>query len=363
MIADRRTPVGIITGFLGAGKTTLLNRLLHDPALKGTIVIVNEFGEVGLDHLFLESRADGEMVLLSSGCLCCTVRGDLVATLEDLFRARDEGSGNLFNRVLIETTGLADPVPVMQAVLAHPWLSRICVLAGIVTLADATHIETLVEEQDEALKQIVVADRIVLTKSDLWPEAERDARRAAVEQFLRGLNPVAPILDAASCDASLIVNAGLFGETGKRGEVRQWLDEEALGLAPHDHHHNPNRHGDITTFAITREAPLDPGALDLFLGLLRQTQGDKLLRMKGLVRLTTEPERPLLLQGVQHVLHPPELLPRWPDEDRRTRLVFIGRTLDESAIRALFDALTGTPRIDTPDRAALEDNPLSLRRG
>lgn len=363
MRQDSRTPVGIITGFLGAGKTTLLNRLLHDPALKGTIVIVNEFGEVGLDHLFLESRADGEMVLLSSGCLCCTVRGDLVATLEDLFRTRDEGSGQLFNRILIETTGLADPVPVMQAVLAHPWLSRICDLAGIVTLVDATQIENLVEEQDEALKQIVVADRLVLTKTDLWPEAERAERRAQVERFLRHLNPVALILDAASCDASLIVEAGLFGEQGKRGEVRQWLDEEALGLTPHDHAHDPNRHGDVNSFAILRDTPVDPGALDLFLGLLRQTQGDKLLRMKGLVRLSTEPDRPLLLQGVQHVLHPPRLLDAWPDQDRRTRLVFIGRKLDEAAIRALFDALTGTPRTDTPDRAALEDNPLSLRRG
>ena len=363
MREERRTPVGIVTGFLGAGKTTLLNRLLHDPALSGTIVIVNEFGEVGLDHLFLESRADGEMVLLSSGCLCCTVRGDLVATLEDLFRARDEGSGNLFQRVLIETTGLADPVPVMQAVLAHPWLSRICALAGIVTLADATQIETLIETQEEALKQIAVADRIVLTKTDLWPADERAERRAEVERFLNSVNPVAPILDAACCDASLIVDAGLFGEQGKSAEVRQWLDEEALGLTAHDHSHDPNRHGDVTTFAIIRDAPVDPGALDLFLGLLRQTQGEKLLRMKGLVRLTTDPDRPLLLQAVQHVLHPPELLRAWPDQDRRTRLVFIGRKLDENAVRALFDALTGTPRIDTPDRAALEDNPLSLRRG
>ncbi len=363
MREERRTPVGIVTGFLGAGKTTLLNRLLHDPALNGTIVIVNEFGEVGLDHLFLESRADDDMVLLSSGCLCCTVRGDLVATLEDLFRARDEGTGNLFKRILIETTGLADPVPVMQAVLAHPWLSRICALAGIVTLADATQIEELVETQEEALKQIAVADRIVLTKTDLWPEAERASRRSEIERFLKRLNPVAPILDAGHCDASLIVNAGLFGEQGKSAEVRQWLDEEALGLAAHDHNHDPNRHGDVATFAIIRDTPVDPGALDLFLGLLRQTQGDKLLRMKGLVRLTTETERPLLLQAVQHVLHPPELLRAWPDQDRRTRLVFIGRKLDEASVRALFDALTGTPRIDTPDRAALEDNPLSLRRG
>jgi G3E family GTPase len=360
---QRRTPVGIITGFLGAGKTTLLNRLLHDPALNGTIVIVNEFGEVGLDHLFLESRADGEMVLLSSGCLCCTVRGDLVATLEDLFRARDEGSGNLFHRILIETTGLADPVPVMQAVLAHPWLSRLCELAGIITLADATQIETLVEEHEEALKQIVVADRIVLTKTDLWPANERAQKHAEVVKSLRLLNPIAPILDVAPCDASLIIEAGLFGETGKRGEVRQWLDEEALGLAAHDHHHDPNRHGDVKTFAIVRDQPIDPGSLDLFLGLLRQTQGAKLLRMKGLVQLSNDAERPLLLQAVQHVLHPPEKLAQWPDQDRRTRLVFIGRGLDETSIRAMFDALTGTPRIDTPDRAALEDNPLSLRRG
>jgi G3E family GTPase len=215
-------PLTVVTGFLGAGKTTLLNRLLRDPALADTVVIVNEFGEIGLDHLLVEAVEDG-MILLSAGCLCCTVRGDLIATLEDLLRRRDNGRIAPFRRVVIETTGLADPAPILHAVLYHPYLSLRYALEGVVTVIDAVNGPATLDGHEEAVRQAAVAEKIVVAKADLLEDA--GAALPALEERLRALNPGAEILLAehGAVSAARLVGTGLFDAMGKIANVRSWL--------------------------------------------------------------------------------------------------------------------------------------------
>jgi G3E family GTPase len=366
-------PLTVLTGFLGAGKTTLLNRLLQDPALADTVVIINEFGEIGLDHLLVETVEEG-LVLLSAGCLCCTVRGDLIATLEDLLRKRDNGRITPFKRVIIETTGLADPAPILHAVLYHPYLSIRYALEGVATVVDAVNGLATLDAHIEAVKQAAMADRLVVTKTDLAGDV------AALDSRLRALNPGAPILHAVNgaVDASKLVGSGLFDMSGKIADVREWLKAEAVEEAEHrshahqhghghhhgdHHHHDANRHDErIRAFCLTSDAPIRQGALDLFLDMLRSQQGTKLLRVKGLVALAEDPEHPVVIHGVQHVVHVPAVLERWPSEDRRSRMVFIVNDLDPAYVQGLWNAFLGRPGVDQPDAAALSDNPLSLRR-
>jgi Ni2+-binding GTPase involved in maturation of urease and hydrogenase len=366
-------PVTLITGFLGAGKTTLLNRLLKDPALSDSIVIVNEFGEIGLDHLFIEARDDG-MILMASGCLCCTIRGDLVDTLDDLMKKRDTGKISEFQRIVIETTGLADPAPILQSLLAHPYLAARYALDGVVTLVDAVNGATTLDEHLEAVKQAAVADRLVLTKTDLVTDISVLCARLAA------LNPSAQLLDAFSgeAEAAQLIGIGAFDVTSKAPNVAGWLNAEAY----HDHHHghahdhihhhdgpegqhahDVNRHdARIRAFCLTTDDAIPSSAFELFLSLLRSAHGEKLLRMKAIVKLAETPERPIILHGVQHVFHPPVTLSAWPDQDHRTRMVFITKDLDERFVEGLWNAFLGRPGIDTPDRSAMLDNPLSLRR-
>lgn len=359
-------PLTIITGFLGAGKTTLLNRLLRDPALAETAVLVNEVGEISLDHLFYEV-VDGETLLLAGGCMCCSVRGDLVAALENILRGIDNGKSVSYRRVVIETTGLADPASVLHAVMAHPYLVQRYRLDGIVTLVDAVNGGATLDQHQEAVKQAAMADRIVLGKTDL-ASAEVVA---ALRTRLKVLNPAAAVLDAAKGEASAaaLLNAGLYDPSTKIPDVRRWLSEAAVEEAEHAHHdheggHEHHHHHDdkIRTFAIATETPIPSGTLEMFLDLLRATHGSKLLRLKGIVQLAEEPDQPLVLHVVQHVMHPPARLPAWPDADRRSRLVCITYDLDPSIVRRLFDAFLGIPRVDQPDRAALTENPLGLGR-
>ncbi|MBB3808190.1 CobW family GTP-binding protein [Pseudochelatococcus contaminans] len=373
----RPVPLAVITGFLGAGKTTLLNRLLQDPALDGTVVIMNEFGEIGLDHLLVESVDEG-MLLLSSGCLCCSIRGDLIATLEDLLQKRDAGELS-FRRVVIETTGLADPAPILHTLIHHPFLGQRFALSGVITLVDAVNGAQTLDAHPEAIKQIAVADRLVLTKVDLLGDASAEQ---ALRARLRRLNPAAPILDAAAGEAtaSRLLDAGLYDVDGKIADVREWLAAEAFdyphGEGAHDrrhhhhghhehghHHHDVNRHdARIRAFCLSTPSAIGRGRFDSFLDLLRSAHGPNLLRVKGIVRIADDPGRPVIVHGVQHLFHTPITLPQWPDADHSTRLVFILRDLDESFVRRLWNAFTGEPAIDAPDAAALTDNPLSLRR-
>ncbi|HEY2754807.1 MAG TPA: GTP-binding protein [Pseudolabrys sp.] len=368
-------PLTVLTGFLGAGKTTLLNRLLKDPALAETAVIINEFGEVSLDHLLVEYVGDN-MVLLQSGCLCCTMRGDLVDALETLLRDLDNRRCK-FKRVLLETTGLADPAPVLHTAMVHPYLLMRYRLDGVVTVVDAVNGEATLDAHQEAVKQAAVADRIVLTKTDLATEAQHQGIIARLD----ALNPAAPILDAVKGEATVerILNSGLFDPDRKIPDVKRWLAAEAYADAQtahghhhhgHNHHHDHghdhdhqnldrNRHDEhIGSFVLTADQPIPGGTLEMFLELLRANYGAQLLRLKGIVKLAEMPDTPLVVHGVQHVFHPPARLPRWPDDDHRTRLVFITRDLPERTIRKLFEAFLGAPGIDRPDREALADNPL-----
>ena len=359
-------PLTVLTGFLGAGKTTLLNRLLEDPALADTAVLINEFGEIGIDHLLVE-RVDGNVVQLSTGCLCCTVRGDLVDSLEKLLRDRDNGRV-AFSRVVIETTGLADPAPVLHTIMLHPYLVMRFRLDGIVTLVDAVNGLATLDAQAESVKQVAVADRIVLSKTDLVDTPERREAKGRLLARVRALNPGAPILDTAAGEATAarLLNCGLYDPERKIPDVKRWLAAEAHADAhahhAHSHHthsHDPNRHDErIRAFAYATDAAIAESAFAMFLELLRSAHGPNLLRVKGIVKIAEAPERPVVIHGVQHVFHPPAQLDGWPDDDRRTRMVFIVRDIAPKTISGLFDAFLGSAQVDQPDRAAIVDNPL-----
>ena len=362
--------LSVLTGFLGAGKTTLLNRLLREPALNDAAVIVNEFGDIGLDHLLVEHAGDG-IVALSTGCLCCTVRGDLVDALERLLRRLDNGRAS-FSRVIIETTGLADPAPVLHTLMLHPYLVMRFRLDGIITVVDAVNGAATLDAHPEAVKQAAVADRLVLTKTDLIADlaAAGPALGADLGQLrarLRALNPAAPMLDAAAGEAvaARLLDCGLYDPGRKSPDVKRWLAAEAYA-GPHGHHaqgkvhgHDPNRHdAHIRAFSLATPQAIPAGAFEMFLELVRAMHGPNLLRLKGVVKLAEHPEAPVLVHAVQHLMHPVARLERWPDADRTTRLVFIVRDIEPAIISELFNAFTGAAAPDRPDRAAIADNPL-----
>jgi G3E family GTPase len=353
-------PLTVLTGFLGAGKTTLLNRLLHDPALADTAVIINEFGEIGLDHLLVE-QVDDDVVLLSTGCLCCTLRGDLVEALERLTRNLDNGRAT-FSRVIIETTGLADPAPIIHTTMAHPYLVMRYRLDGVIAMVDAVNGAATLERHPEAVKQAAIADRIVLTKTDLVGDTHAATMRALLLR-LRALNPAAPILDAAAGEAvaERLLDCGLYDPATKTPDVRRWLAAEAYTDAGEHpgHAHDANRHdAHIRAFCLSTEAAIPASAFEMFLELIRSMHGPKLLRLKGVVKIAETPQTPLVVHAVQHLMHPLARLPAWPDGDTSTRMVFIVRDIDPRTIRELFDAFLGAAAHDRADRAALTDNPL-----
>lgn len=362
-------PVTVLTGFLGAGKTTLLNRLLKDPALADTAVIINEYGEVAIDHLLVEQASDG-IIQLSDGCLCCTVRGELVDTLADLVDRLQTGRIEKLKRIVIETTGLADPAPVLQSIMGHPVLVQAFRLDGVVTLVDAVNGSASLNAHVEALKQAAVADRLVLTKTDL---AGLGAV-AALTARLKAINPGARILDAGTAGVADLLDCGLYDPATKSADVRRWLGEAARDEHDHDHdahgheehegHGHHHRHDQrVRTHALVHEGAVPFSAIDMFLDLLRSQHGDRLLRMKGVIELAEDSSRPLVIHGVQRLLHPPARLPAWPDAQRGTRLVLITLDMPADYVERLFAALTNRPAVDAPDRAALEHNPLAIAGG
>ena len=331
-------PVTLLTGFLGSGKTTVLNHVLKQPDMTATAVIVNEFGEIGLDHLLVE-RSNEDVVLLNSGCLCCTVRGDIVDTLTNLFVDRVKGKIPYFTRVAIETTGLADPAPILHTLMTDPIVAARYMLDGVVTTVDAVNGAGTLDKQPEAVKQAAVADRLLLTKTDL---ADPVARQE-IEARLSTLNPSATIVPVAqgAVDPARLFNIGFYDPATKSVDVRRWLRDEAFGRghAHEDGHADVNRHDNrIRAFCIIRERPISWAALSAWLDGLATMRGDDLLRLKAIVALSDRPDQPVVLHGVQHLFHPPVLLPEWPSEDHRTRMVFITRDLPREAIEATLAA-------------------------
>jgi G3E family GTPase len=329
--AHARVPVTVITGFLGSGKTTLLANLLRDPEMGRTAVIMNELGEVGLDHDLIET-SDESFVQLSTGCLCCKVRSDLVLTLGDLAARRASGTVPLFERVVIETTGIADPAPILHALITDRDLCEIYALDGVVTTVDAVNALATLAQHDESVRQAAVADRIVLTKSDL-----PDARAEEVAARIAHINPSAQVLTVVrgAIAASALFGDGFYTVDDKHPDVRAWLADDAIAANSRHGHHR----GDIASFCIVRDAPLHGATLALLLSALAENCGPNLLRVKGIVHVRESSERPAVIHGVQHVYHAPVWLERWPSEDRRTRIVFIGRNMRESWVRTLIDLL------------------------
>lgn len=329
-------PVTIVTGFLGSGKTTLLNHLLRAPELADTAVIVNEFGEVGLDHLLIEQAIENA-VLLKNGCICCTVRGDIADTLETLFDRRERGEIPYFRRIAIETTGLADPGPVAHTV-AEDGAAYSCRLAGIVTTLDALHGVAQLRDRDEARKQIAMADRILLTKGDLAGTHGVDAAIYAV-RALNALAPVRPVLhgDAAVDD--------VFGLDAESSGAARWLNVEPHDHDHHDHDHHAHHDGEfhhagIGATVLRHDRPIAEPALRLWLDSLLSVRGEDVLRLKGIVHLSGH-DRPVVLQGVHHVLHRPAPLPASAPVPAESQIVVIGLHLPPDGLRASFAAAIG----------------------
>ena len=357
MTASIITPVTLLTGFLGSGKTTLLNRLLTHPALSDTAVLINEFGAVPIDHLLVR-EASGDLVVMANGCICCSVAGDMVNALRDLYFKRANGEIPYFRRVIIETTGLADPAPIMHTLIEMPLVAARYSLSGIVTTVDATHGEIELDQHFEAVKQVAVADRIVMTKTDLATAAQLTALHAR----LHNLNPGAAIFEAVAgeIDPNNLLDTGLYQPGAKIPDVEKWLRSEAYrpirsnrytGL-PNTRRTTPEtpRHDDhIHSFAIIYDQPLVWQDLIDALEVLTSLRGDELLRVKGIVNVMDE-AAPRAIHVVQHTIYPPARLPAWPDDDRRTRIVFIVRDLSAQFITDTLDGFIN------PAAVALDDN-------
>jgi G3E family GTPase len=327
-----RIPVSIVTGFLGSGKTTLINRLLKRPDMNRVAVIVNEFGEQSIDHDLVQVSSE-QMMLLNNGCLCCVLRGDLQETLRDLFVKRRTGEIIDFDRVVVETTGLADPAPVMQTLMTDTMLQSQYRLDCVVTLVDAVNGPGQLDTMQEAVKQAALADRIVVTKADLADEPAV----ARLESRLRELNPRAPLKRAVNgeIDLPFLIDVGLTTSRSRLEEVERWM-----GADVHDEHGHVHRHdASVTSFSLRYDRPFTWSAFSQCMEVLTALRGPDLLRVKGLVNVEDR-QGPLVVQGVQHLFHPPIELAEWPSADRATRLVFITRGIDRANVENLFTAIT-----------------------
>lgn len=332
------TPVLLLTGFLGSGKTTLLQRLLTDPAMARAAVLINEFGEVALDHHLLD-RIDDAVVVLKSGCICCSVRGEVAEALQNLHSLRAQGKVE-FDRVVIETTGLADPFPVLSTLRAHPVLRSHFSAGGVLVTVDAVNAERQMDRRAEALRQIAAADTIVLTKTDLANPATTFALRSR----LSALNPQARVVDgqAVALADLLQIDAARFWQAGPMPDCGC--------AAPHDpatpcgglHHHHDTGFG-VQTLSLVIDGQVDWTAFGIWLTMLLNRHGNRIYRVKGILNLAGEP-RPVAIHGVQHLVHPPVHLGDWPDDDRRSRLVFIMEGIEPDLLRRSFDAFNALDR-------------------
>ncbi len=360
-------PVSLLTGFLGSGKTTLLNHLVSQPEMADTLVIINEFGEMALDHILVAHSTDNLVMEMSSGCVCCTIRGDLVETLQNITWRYARNNERWFRRVMIETTGLADPAPIIHTLMTHPQIVPMYRLDGIVATVDMAAGMNTLDQHQEAVKQTAVADALLLTKADLVTEEQRDA----LLRRLDTINPAAPRWEVSNgeIEAQKVLNLGLFNTEGKSPDVALWLREEAYAESEshehahehhhhdhdaHDHsgheyhshardhdHHDVNRHDDhIRAFCFTVEQPIPEATLAAWHELMMKLVGSQILRMKGILNIEGNPQ-PLVVHGVQHIFHPPVTLPAWPSEDRRSRLVFITHNVGKEVIETIHSMAEG----------------------
>ena len=328
-----KIPVTVITGFLGSGKTTLLARLLRHPGMNRAAVIINEFGEIGIDHELLQSSSE-QTTLLDNGCLCCVLRTDLQETLRDLFIRRRSGEVIDFDRVFIETSGLADPAPVAQTLVSDTMLAAHFRLDGIVTLADAVNGAQQLTTFAEPLKQAAIADRILITKTDIAPAQAADDLKAR----LREINAQALLGEVVNgeIDPAQLTGIGLTRARAGSDEVSRWLGPlpaaggNLLGAATHT--------SGVQSFCLWYEQPFTWDAFTQCMQVLTALRGPDLLRVKGLVNVAGS-DGPVVVQGVQHVFHPPATLAQWPSADRRTRLVFITRGIEQATVANLFAAV------------------------
>jgi len=338
-------PVTVLTGFLGSGKTTLLNRLVRHPGMADTAVIVNEFGEIGLDHLMVR-EGDENVVLLDSGCLCCTIANTLADTLADLYLRRVRGDVPAFTRVVIETTGLADPAPILHTLLRHAFVTRHYVVDGIVATVDGIFGLGQLASHAEAAKQAAIADRLLITKTDIASKGV-----APLRARLRILNPGAPILEVVmgEVEPERIVGIGLY-DVVDRADAERWLQDAAIaehdhgrdGSGAHDQAHDVNRHDvRIRSYSACFDFPVSWAGYAGWVELMRRRDAEDLLRVKGLLRIGNGEVRPYVIQTVQHAFAEPVRLERWPLPDERSRLVFITRDIDRGIVEESLAALGG----------------------
>ncbi len=354
--------VTLITGFLGSGKTTLLNTLLEHPDMSQAAIIVNEFGEIGLDYDLVE-RSDENVIQLANGCLCCSVKSDLIDTFRDLYIQRNAGTIPFFDRVIIETTGIADPAPVLQIILTNPMIFNHFALDGVVTTVDTINGVSSLDRFPECVKQAAIADRLIITKIDM---VENDKQIKILEKRLRVLNPAAPIIATTTQDAnpSDLFGTGIFDPTTKALDFENWLqadayenqevsepagtvlavpDKEALayyekyGHSPSevDHHHDPS----INSFVMVKENPISLNTLSMFLEGLTKEAGPDLLRVKGIIHVHERPDQPAVIQGAQQIFHSIDWMDKWPSDDKRTRIVFITRNIDQEYIEETYNLI------------------------
>ena len=331
-------PVTVITGFLGSGKTTLLSSILKKKEMQKTAVIINEFGEIGLDHALIE-HTDENIVELQSGCICCTIQGDLNKTLIDLFDKMMNGKVSSFNRILIETTGLANPVPIIHTLMNSIELIRIYSLDGVITVVDSINGEKTLDLHEESLKQLALAEKIILSKTDI---VDKDDIKSLVYR-IKDINPVSQIIFSKFGNIPLeeIFGLGAYDPYKKSADVKNWLAAEKYKDKKHHHHHDVNRHNEnIRAFSMMSENPVNMIAFSFFRDMITAALGANLLRMKGIVNIAGE-ERPAVIHGVQHIFHPVQWLETWPDNDRRTKLVFITQNIKKEQIEDFFRPLMG----------------------
>lgn len=338
---SKHIPIIVITGFLGSGKTTFLSKILKNEEMKRTAVMINEFGEIGLDHALVE-HADEDILELQNGCICCTIRSDITKALLDFDNRRVKGDIKPFERVLIETTGLADPAPIIHTLMRSFDLNKIYKLNGIITLVDTVNGSDTLDHHQEAVKQAAMAERIILSKVDL---ADDEKQMELIER-LRSINPSVPIINSLDSDALLSELSDLrtYEPDSKSDDVIKWLAIENFNDSNHHghshSHKNVNRHHDsIQAFSMTSKTPISYMSITFFFELLSSMAGSNLLRVKGIINVADE-NRPLVIHGVQHLFHPMRFLDDWPDDDMRTRIVFITQNIPRDAIENLFNCMT-----------------------